>query len=84
MGNPKKLPIRSALYFKGFMFAFLNLVTRIVKKLHRRKFEYFIPFENIATRQPINHNDPTVSLGESCSNVRASISAFNVCISLSK
>lgn len=84
MGNPKKLPIRSALYFKGFMLTFLNLVTCIVQELHRRKFKDLIPFQNVAIRQPINHNDPPVTLGESCSNVRASISAFNVCISLSK
>jgi hypothetical protein len=44
MGNPKKLPIRSALYFKRFMLAFLNLVTCIVQELNRWKFEYLIPF----------------------------------------
>jgi hypothetical protein len=84
MGNPKKLPIRSALYFKGFMLAFLYLVTRIIQELNRWKFKYFIPFQYVATRQPINYNDPPVTLGESCAEVRPSISAFNVCISLSK
>jgi hypothetical protein len=50
MGNPKKLPIGSTLNFKGFMLAFLNLVTCIVKKLHRWQFKDFTPFENIAPR----------------------------------
>lgn len=50
MGNPEKLPIRSTLYFKGFMFTFLNLVTRIVQKLNRWQFKDFTPFKNIATR----------------------------------
>jgi hypothetical protein len=50
MGKSKKLPIRSTLYFKGFMLAFLNLVTRIVQKLHRWQFKDLIPFENIAPR----------------------------------
>jgi hypothetical protein len=84
MGNPKKLPIRSTLYFKCFMFAFLNLVTCIIQELNRWKFEYFIPFQYVATRQPINYDDPPVTLGESCAEVRPSISFFNICISLSK
>ena len=50
MGNPKKLPIRSTLYFKRFMLAFLNLVTRIVKKLHRWQFKDLIPFQHVAIR----------------------------------
>ena len=49
MGNPKKLPIGSTLNFKGFMFTFLNLVTRIVQELHRWQFKDFTPFKNIAT-----------------------------------
>jgi hypothetical protein len=49
MGNPEKLPIGSTLYFKGLMFAFLNLVTRIIQELHSGQFKDFTPFENIAT-----------------------------------
>jgi hypothetical protein len=49
MGNPEKLPIGSAFYFKRFMLAFLNLVTCIVQELHRWQFKDFTPFENIAT-----------------------------------
>jgi hypothetical protein len=84
MGKSKKLPIRSTLYFKRFMLTFFYLVTCIVQELNRRKFKYIIPFENVAIRQPINYDNPPVTFGESCSEVRTSISAFNVCISLSK
>jgi hypothetical protein len=50
MGNPKKLPIRSTLYFKRFMFAFLNLVTRIIQELHSWQFKNLIPLQHIAPR----------------------------------
>jgi hypothetical protein len=50
MGNPKKLPIGSTLNFKRLMFAFLNLVTRIIQELHSWQFKDFTPFENVTTR----------------------------------
>ena len=78
MGNPKKLPIRSTLYFKRFMLAFLDLVTRIIQELDRWQFKNRIPFQHVVSSKPIDYNDPSVAFCESRAEVRSSISAFNV------